>query len=54
MIRYLNFAHLLLLTDAQSKETSEYALSPAQKLARFLRRGLFISLRDLDVLLDKY
>jgi len=40
MIRYLNFAHLLLLTDAQSKETSEYALSPAQKLARFLRRGL--------------
>lgn len=40
MIRYLNFAHLLLLTDAQSKETSEYALSPAQKLTRFLRRCL--------------
>lgn len=40
MIRYLNFAHLLLLTDAQSKETADYVLSPAEKLAHFGRRCL--------------
>ena len=40
IIRYLNFAHLLLLTDAQSKETSDYVLSPAEKLGRFCRRTL--------------
>lgn len=38
MIRYLNFAHLLLLTDCQSKEHADFVDSPAEKAGKWLRR----------------
>jgi len=38
MIRYLNFAHLLLLTDAQSKEHAEFTDSPVERAVKSARR----------------
>ena len=38
MIRYLNFAHLLLLTDAQSKEHADFTDSPAEAAVKWARR----------------
>ena len=38
MVRYLNFAHLLLLTDAQSREHADFTDSPAEKARKWARR----------------
>jgi hypothetical protein len=39
MIRYLNFAHLLLLTDAQSKEHADFTDSPLETAVKWARRS---------------
>jgi len=38
MVRYLNLAHLLLLTDCQSKEHADFLDSPAERAVKWLRR----------------
>ena len=40
VVRYLNFAHLLLVVDAQKAEKGDFSESPDKRLGRFLRRTI--------------
>lgn len=40
MIRYLNFAHILLLTQCQSSEHADFVRTPTERAARWARRKL--------------